>query len=126
MVIDQDGDADRLPEMSKAQEEASVTAGIPRALGVAVRTFDAWMLADETALSNTLGYQVQQQRLPEANRDPKASCAQLLEQNRAVELRQREMYSEVAKLADLQLLAIRCPTGFGVFLDRLRNLRLDR
>jgi hypothetical protein len=64
MVVDQDGYADRLPEMSKAQEEASVTTGIPRALGVAVRTFDAWMLADETALSNTLGFQVRQQLRP--------------------------------------------------------------
>ena len=107
--------------MSRAQEESTITASMPRALGVAVRTFDAWMLADEKALSNTLGYQVQQQRAPEEVRDPKSSCSRLLHAGQ-LDLRQREMYAEVARRTDLLLLAQRCPAGFGVFLARLQRL----
>jgi hypothetical protein len=121
LVIDEDGDAERSLEMSKAQGESQLTLGVPRALGVAVRAFDAWMLADQTALSSSLGYQVQMQRLPEENRDPKTTCSQLLE-SAPVHLRQREMYAEIARQADLTLLSQRCPTGFGVFFTRLQSL----
>jgi hypothetical protein len=47
LVIDQDNTPERVQEINKAQNDQRVT--LRRALGVAIRTFDAWMLADEQA-----------------------------------------------------------------------------
>lgn len=53
LVIDRDDQADRITQIDKAQ--SSPHTDIPRAMGVAVRSFDAWMLADEKALQVVLG-----------------------------------------------------------------------
>src|SRR5688500_4798500 len=43
LVIDEDGISERVQELATAQQYAG--SPIHRALGVAIRTFDAWMLA---------------------------------------------------------------------------------
>jgi hypothetical protein len=45
LLIDEDNRPERTREIDDAQDHSTVTA-LPRALGVAIRTFDAWMLAD--------------------------------------------------------------------------------
>ena len=92
-----------------------------RALGVAVRSFDAWMLADEQALTTALGYTVSRQSEPEAIRNPKELCARLLQKS-AKTLTQTEMYEAVAKAADTDTLQERCPHGFAPFARRVREL----
>jgi hypothetical protein len=121
LVIDEDGKRKRVGEIADAQSESRVTDGMPRALGTAIRTFDAWMLADEGALSSILAVHVDRQRSPEEIADPKAICAALLAQSDC-ELWQREMYADIAKRIDLALLEQRCPKGFGPFAERLRLL----
>ncbi len=121
LVIDEDGQRERIRELHAAQHETVLTASLPRALGIAIRTFDAWMLADEIALSMVLGNLVQTQPSPEELYEPKVACATLLLQSDCG-LSQREMYARLANQIDLDQLASRCPKGFGVFAERLRAL----
>jgi Domain of unknown function (DUF4276) len=121
LVIDEDGRPERARELSEAQGENSQTGLFPRALGIAIRSFDAWILADEKALSTVLKCIVDRQPSPESNREPKQACEMLLAHG-AVEMRPRDFYAAVAERIDLQCLCDRCPKGFGAFAVRLRSL----
>src|SRR4051812_29788471 len=118
-VIDQDGDAGRARSLSEAQDYSGVA--IPRAIGIAIREFDAWMLADEAALSGALEVPIDRQRDPESDRDPKLTCRRIITEAR-VAIAQRDFYARVAELLTPDTLAARCPGGFGVFAERLRTL----
>jgi len=118
-LIDEDGRKERVTQIQKAQN--STLSELPRALGVAIRMFDAWMLADEKALTAVLGYQVNKQPDPETIRDPKAVCRDLLDKSPAA-LRQRQMYAQVTDRANLDILAERCPNGFAPFASNVRTV----
>ncbi len=118
LVIDEDGRPERLRDLAQAQSEQMLTGSFPRALGVAIREFDAWILADEKALSDVLDCTVQTQPSPEENRDPKADCSILL----GARMSQRDFYAKVSQTLDLARLEKRCPKGFGIFASRLRSL----
>lgn len=120
LVVDQDGKLERGKQLEDAQGDANLS--LPRALGIAIRTFDAWILADETALSMVLQFTVPTQSDPESNPAPKADCAKLLKQSCEV-IGQAEMYAKVAQVARLEVLERRCPKGFAVFALRVRVLR---
>jgi len=64
LIIDQDGRPERAKEFTEAQEYTRIS--IRRALGVAVKTFDTWMIADEAALTTVLDFPVNRQPDPEA------------------------------------------------------------
>ncbi len=119
LVIDEDGKSERVKEFDDAQDYRDVA--IRRALGVAIRTFDAWILADEKALSAVLECNVDRQRNPEAIADPKSICRILHDESGAT-ARVSQMYSAVAAAADVAALAKRCPKGFAPFADRVRTL----
>ena len=119
LVIDQDGRPERTREIDDAQQHAGTS--VYRALGVAIRTFDAWMLADEKALTNVLGVSVSRQPGPEGILDPKGVCRGLLDESER-SLRQREMYAAIAEVADIAVLETRCPKGFAPFAQRVRGL----
>jgi len=121
LVIDQDRRRESSRELDEAQNEITQTGKFPRALGIAIRSFDAWILADEKALTSVLGYDVNRPKSPEDDRNPKKTCAKLLEKC-TVNMRPRDFYAEVAKRADPQCLCERCPKGFGVFAARLQSL----
>lgn len=116
LLIDQDGHSDRSEQIRDAQD--SSLSQLPRAMGVAVRTFDAWMLADETALTDVLGCPVDRQAEPETIRDPKQVCASLLT-NSQNQMAQSEMYARVAQRLDVAVLVSRCPSGFRPFAERV-------
>ena len=120
LLIDEDGKAERVRELTQAQEDVSVTA-MPRALGVAIRTFDAWMLADESTLGNVLGLKVGQQRKPESLTDPKAVFRKLLDCS-VQQLDQATLYRDIMVQVDLALLSTRCPRGFASFAGRVKRL----
>ena len=119
LVVDQDGDQERERQLNDAQSDDRIA--FPRAIGVAIKRFDAWMLADEKALTRVLGVTVNRQPNPETLGDPKQTCADLRDDHGA-DISQTEMYSHVAKIADLATLKNRCPKGFGVFASRVRQL----
>jgi hypothetical protein len=118
-------DDDKKPRERRSQQiadaQGSSLSVLSRAMGVAIRTFDAWILADEKALTDVLGYTVTRQPDPETIRDPKEVCARLLAngQNR---MAQSEMYAEVAHRIDINILSSRCPTGFRPFAGYVRQV----
>ena len=119
LVIDQDNRPERGQELTEAQNDTLVS--LRRALGVAIRTFDAWMLADEQALTRVLRHTVERQPNPEEIRDPKGVCADLLDDSQ-VSMSQSELYSAVADAADIDTMEARCPKGFAPFAERVRGL----
>jgi hypothetical protein len=121
LVIDQDSRTERNEELRQAQEENSVTRGIARAVGVAIRTFDAWMLADELAAGQVLACNVSPQQAPETIGMPKEVCRGLLTAS-GREIGLSQMYAEIAAVARIDLLEQRCPRGFGTFALRVRAL----
>ncbi len=118
-LIDQDHCPERRQQINEAQEQELGVAR--RALGVAVQTFDAWMLADEKTLTKTLNYSVSRQSDPETISEPKIVVAELLAGS-AVCLSQHEIYRAIMETADISLLTERCPLGFAPFAERVRGL----
>ena len=118
LVVDHDGHDVRLRQIDDAQD--SGLTPLPRALGVAVRTFDAWMLADERALSIVLGRPIARQTDPESIAWPKERCTEL--RNSAdSDLGLAALYAAVATQADPTILERRCPRGFAPFAFRTRQ-----
>ena len=122
LLVDRDRFPDRIKGIDKAQRTLSPTTMLPRALGVAIWAFDAWMLADENALSESLGRTVQCQPAPETIRDPKSVCESLRDESPNCQLGLAEMYDLVAKNIRLDILEQRCPSGFKPFAERVRSL----
>jgi len=119
LVVDRDGDTSRSRQFDEAQE--SPLPEIRRALGVAVETFDAWMLADEQALSYVLGSTIQRLPDPEGMKEPKAVCTNLRDAAR-LSLGLADLYHVLAGAIQVAVLENRCPQGFGVFAQRVRQL----
>ncbi len=120
LLVDEDGKPERRTQIDDAQE--ATLAPIKRALGVAVRTFDAWMLADEGCLSEVLDVSVRKRKDPEKMRDPKRNCQVLLDRAKK-EMTQTQMYSGVMNALDLSILEKRCPDGFAPFAKSVRALQ---
>jgi hypothetical protein len=120
LLIDQDDQIDRRRQLSDAQEHLQLST-IPRAMGVAVITFDAWMLADERALATVLSHPVQRQPDPERTRDAKGACSALRDEAGS-DLSLADLYAALAAVMDLDLLEERCPQGFEPFAHRARRM----
>lgn len=123
LLVDQDNPeyrrGEQLQEAQGYRNPKVPAFTLPRAMGVAIRTFDAWILADEGALAEVLGCAVARQRDPESIRKPKEICRKLLEDG-TNPMAQRDMYAEVALRLDLHTLFKRCPKGFKPFAERVR------
>ncbi len=119
-VVDEDGKADRKKAVDDLQE--STFSAMPRAVGLAIRMFDAWMLADERALTAVLGGTVRRQKTPEEIKRPKEEFDRLLNASQN-SLSQREAYLQVAQQLSLDNVAERCPKGFAPFKRHIEQLR---
>jgi hypothetical protein len=126
LLTDADGRHERIAEFDQAQVHTHFP--LPRALGIAVEAFDAWILADHQALGQVLGNNVDPQPAPEklaggkgSPRHPKQVCRRLIEEH-DWQGSQAEFYAAVCAKADLDAIASRCPLGFAPFLHRLRAL----
>ena len=117
-VIDQDGKKERETGIENAQIHMHFS--LPRAMGVAVRSYDAWMLADEVAISSVLDRKVSRQKQPELLKNPKKDFNSLL--NNDDKIGPTEIYFKVATETDLDKLAERCPKGFAPFRSRVEAL----
>lgn len=116
LLIDEDGDLNRQRQIEDAQ--SSTLVPFPRALGLAIRSFDAWILADQVAMSTVLGRNVDRQPDMESLRDPKSVCDSICDRQFALS----EFYALVANAANLAELESRCAEGFAPFAARVRNL----
>jgi hypothetical protein len=119
ILFDRDGDKSRELAATTAQETNYVA--IPRAVGVAVESYDAWYLADELALTTELKVNVDRQSDPEVEKSPKDKVRRLLQAHN-YPVSQREFYSAIAASISLQLLINRCPAGFAVFHERVKSI----
>ena len=119
LLIDEDGRRERIEQIQEAQN--SSPSQFPRAMGVAIRMFDAWMLADEKALAEVLGDNIDRQADPETIRNPKQVCEELLT-NSQIQISQSEMYARVSSKINLDILCDRCQSGFRPFASNVRNI----
>lgn len=119
LVIDRDNRPERLQEFERAQQQ--YPPAIRRALGVAIRTFDAWMLADERALTKVLGCAVSRQQNPETIAKPKDLIREILDTSDQ-SMATSEAYAAIANLVDMHVLETRCKRGFAPFAGRVREL----
>ncbi|MBW7988653.1 MAG: DUF4276 family protein [Planctomycetes bacterium] len=119
LLIDEDGEMERIEQIQEAQD--SSLSRFPRAMGVAIRMFDAWMLADEKALAEVLDYNIDRQANPETIRNPKQVCEELLA-NSQIKISQREMYARVSSKINIDILCNRCQSGFRPFATNVRNI----
>jgi hypothetical protein len=117
LVVDEDGHTDRHDGFSRTQASAKWT--IARAFGVAVRTFDAWMLADETALAKVLNRTIDRQPDPESLSKPKPHCLELFGGDAG---EPSLLYSQIAKCCNLDILTNRCVRGFAPFCERVKSI----
>lgn len=118
LVVDRDGHAERLSGIQSAQE--NTLCMLQRALGVAIESFDAWLLADQHALSKVLHKRIDTQPDPEQMRQAKSHLQQLCaDTGREAN---REFYFQVAQVVDLEQLRRRCPLGFEPFHERVASL----
>jgi hypothetical protein len=122
LVTDEDGYPERAEQFDEAQQSTRFT--IPRALGIPVGSFDAWILADQQALSRVLIANVPTQPTPEEIRDPKTLCRELMKEH-GWQGTQAEFYEAVCRALNLDSVAERCPRGFAPFLERLRLLNRE-
>lgn len=125
LLVDRDGNENREREITTAQRYglADGQNGLPRAMGVAVEMFDAWMLADEQALTRVLGVTIQTQPEPENLRNPKKRFTDLVPDSFG-QTPVADLYKRIAEEADIERVKARCPGGFQVFADRLQQMRL--
>jgi hypothetical protein len=120
LLIDQDNQPERRRQLSDAQGDIRHSS-LPRAMGVAVVTFDAWMLADERALTVVLSRPVQRQPDPEDIGNPKGACVGLRDQAES-DLSLSVLYHGLSQIIDLEVLSNRCPKGFEPFAVRAREM----
>ncbi len=120
LLVDRDGVPTRCTEIADAQNHTAQCL-IPRALGVPVEAFDAWMLADEQAISKVLAVTVPKQSDPEKLAHPKEHMGKLLAEL-GLHWGGAEMYARIAAELDISHLARRCPEGFAAFAERVRML----
>ena len=119
LVIDEDGQQERRTGIENAQKHASFQ--LPRAMGIAIRTFDTWMLADEVALSKVLNTNVQRQKDPETIKNPKKHCKKILSDT-GPDFGLSEFYRRLVAIIDLEKLSDRCQNGFAPFRNRVEAL----
>jgi hypothetical protein len=119
LVTDADGNRERIAQFQQAQE--SDRFALPRAFGIAVEEFDAWILADHQALSLIFQRSVGMQRSCESIRHPKVICRELMK-NHGWTGSQSGLYEAVCRCAAFQVVADRCPLGFAPFWERLQSL----
>ena len=116
IVVDQDNAPDRRKGLDAAQADNRLS--LPRAIGLAVKSFDAWMLADEVAISAAIGKTVHKQKKPEDHKDPKDTMRGIVTDCDAM----TDLYAKIADQANIEMLCKSCPKGFAPFHDRLTRL----
>lgn len=123
-------DRDRSPSAEKVdpiirKRDSMIRPDLPPcAVGCAIETFDAWMIADGRAVHAAGGDPGKTHRSPESldgkegtGRHPKDVAAEVFGSKKGL----GDKYAVVAANADLPLLVKTCPQGFKPFADEVRE-----
>lgn len=120
VLVDADGDSGR----QKLLQDYVADLLISKVVGVAIQEFEAWLLADVSAVSSTLGRTLQTTAEPESLERRKAKgilndwvAEHSQEKDKALQLRR-----QIARLSDLDLIGRRC-RAFGDFRRALREVQ---
>jgi len=132
MVIDRDRTAPRKRwrELNQQREalrsDAQRPLALPVAIGVAVETIEAWLLADEVALCDVLGMPHPKEPMgspekldgaPGEHTHPKYVLNQRLRRDTTLGRSFLDQVGAIAARMDLDVVARQCPEGFGRFRD---------
>lgn len=126
LVIDRDRREDRrtIIPLREGRDAVAAEGGPPCAVGQAVETFDAWMIADGKAIAAAGGDASRSHLTPESpdkaegtGGHPKQWAADLFRGGGDLGGR----YAIVARKVDLDLLEKRCPSGFAPFAREVRE-----
>lgn len=133
-VSDRDGkeNSDRIEGLNEGREYVARSRK-PCAVGVAIETIEAWLLADEQALREGLeNPAISRQKDPESltSRDetsansPKGCLNQLIDESQegAASSDYPELYAAIARAIDLDVLIKRCPEGFVPFAAQVKEM----
>jgi hypothetical protein len=123
VLVDEDGDRSRKSRLVGHTEDLPCT----RVIAVAVREFEAWLLADEAALREVLGCEVATVATPEdlSRGEAKQLFNELCDVVAVDGNRKAHHHAcrhSVSRTADLDALARRC-RSFALFLEELRAVR---
>jgi hypothetical protein len=126
ILIDRDRrpDSETLCALERGRDEMMVATYPSCAVGVAVETFDAWMIVDGRAIAQAGGTAARAHGDPEkldgkegSGRHPKDLAGEILGGEKGLGAR----YATVAQHVRLDLLKERCPKGFGRFAEDIQK-----
>jgi len=116
--------ADRLDPIKQKRESVLGSCLPACAIGLAVETFDAWMIADGKAVGAAGGDAARSHPSPESldqeegtGGHPKDRAIELFGSSRAL----TAAYADIAAHVDLDLLEKLCPKGFAPFAEEVRE-----
>ena len=132
VLVDADGEAverrKRLEKILGELEQKKVPIIYSTAVGLAIEKFEAWLLADEPRLCEVLGIPNPAEPLPppetlphRGQKDPKRILRSRIEQAGESHASFTELARRIVERMDLDVVAERCPEGFGAFRDEVRQ-----
>jgi hypothetical protein len=131
ILVDRDGKrvgGDRLTKLREGRRTAASEVPTCAAVGVAIETIEAWLLADEGAMTEVIGVNIARQPDPETldgakgtPRHPKAVLEACMTPAKARGLRAADIKRRIAEAADLKVVEARCSAGFGRFAQEVRS-----
>jgi len=132
VLVDADGEAanrrQRLEKILGDLEQKNAPIVYRTAVGLAIEKFEAWLLADEPRLCEVLGIPNPAEPLPppeklphRGERDPKRILRSRVKQAGEGLASFSELARRIVEQMDLDVVAERCPEGFGAFRDQVRQ-----
>lgn len=119
IVVDRDGraNASRLNAMRQGRDDYH-QEGVACAVGVAVESFDAWMVVDANAMACATD-----DNKPQPHQNPESLSPGNAKGHAQRQLGDglRQKYAAIAASTDLALLERMCPKGFGEFAQEVRT-----
>jgi len=113
VLVDQDGKPDRRAELERHVEGIP----LPRVIGVAVEEFEAWLVADEVAITSATTSTADAVAAPE-KLSPRGAKRHLDERMEDARVDRRTARRRIAQACDLAKVRERCP-AFDAFAKRL-------
>lgn len=122
ILLDRDRkkEAETLTPLREGRDSGRDAGGPPCAVGVAVETFDAWMIADAGAIESAGGDKSKAHPSPEHLDGKEGTGRHPKERAREVFTDEEHLgpcYRRVARSLDLDLLRKHCPKGFAPFAE---------
>jgi hypothetical protein len=128
LVIVQDRDRktqrQAIAPLEEVRDTFSLASAVNIALGLAIETFDAWMIADPDAIEKAGGDKNHHHANPEAldkkegtGQHPKDIAALIFDSGKRLD----KEYQKIARFIDLGLLKNRCQKGFESFANDVRT-----